>query len=108
MIKHTSFDLDLTFGFGFTGTCTSRDISEVSVYIMKCAQGCTACKTNAYTCLACEPDYILDSLTKKCIPTKFCHSRCGTCSIKNDATKCTSCSSSLQSLNYLPFSMGQI
>lgn len=107
MIKHTSDDLDLTFGFGFTGNCTTREITEVSVYIMKCAQGCTACKNNAYTCLACNANYILNPLTKKCIPTTFCSSRCGTCSVNNDPTKCTACSSSLQSLNYQPFTIGQ-
>lgn len=36
MIRHTSYDLDLSFGFSATATCTERSISDVSVYIMKC------------------------------------------------------------------------
>ena len=76
------------------------------MYIIKCPQGCLTC-SKASICLTCEPDYIFNSVTKKCIPSKFCHSQCGTCSVKNDATKCTSCSSSLQSLSYLPFTVGQ-
>ena len=76
------------------------------MYIIKCPQGCLTC-SKASICLTCEPDYIFNSVTKKCIPSKFCHSQCGTCSVKNNATKCTSCSSSLQILSYLPFTVGQ-
>jgi len=95
MIKHTSYDLDLSFGFNLALSCTDRSISDISVYIMRCAKGCTACKTNAYTCLACDTNYVFNNVTKKCIPTTFCHSSCGACITQNNPSKCTSCSSSI-------------
>lgn len=36
----------------------------------------------------------------------MCHSTCGSCSVFNDATKCTTCSSGLTSLAYAPFAAG--
>jgi hypothetical protein len=80
MIRHTSYDLDLSFGFEATSTCTARSISDISIYVMKCQKGCTACRINSITCLACEPSYLFNNGTKKCIPTTFCQSSCDTCS----------------------------
>lgn len=67
---------------------------------MKCAQGCTACKNQTNICLMCETDYVLNSVTKKCIPTKFCHSTCSSCTVKMDSAKCSACSSTLTALAY--------
>lgn len=100
MIRHTSYDLDLSFGFEATNTCTQRSISDVSVYIMKCQQGCTACKNNSVTCLACAPNYSFNNATKKCIPTTFCHSSCDSCSEDSLSNKCTACSSTIAALSY--------
>jgi hypothetical protein len=35
-----------------------------------------------------------------CVSTQLCHSTCATCSVKNDQTKCSTCSSTLTSLVY--------
>lgn len=107
MIKHTSYDLDLSFGFGGGSTCSERSISDVSVYVMRCQKGCTACKNNTSTCLACEANYFFNNATKKCIPTMFCHSTCDSCSVDSSSSKCTACSSSIASLNYVAFLPGK-
>jgi hypothetical protein len=100
LIKHTSYDLDLSFGFTGMSTCSSRSISDVTVYIMKCQKGCSACKNNSVTCLICEMGYFFNNSTKKCIPTNFCHSSCDTCSEDGSSAMCTSCSTNITALNY--------
>lgn len=57
-------------------------------------------------CVAICPDGYTETLSSTCTKVDMCHSTCGTCSINNDPTKCTTCSSTLTSLAYSPFAVG--
>ena len=77
-------------------------VQDISLYYEKCLPVCGSnnCPVEPYykhptqaICVNNCPIGFTESLTS-CAPVAFCHSTCGACSVKNDPTKCSSCSSS--------------
>ncbi len=102
----------MTVEFGTQGETCRKIIQDISIYYEKCQSYC-----GSNDCPDVEPYYKHPTLNKcvslcppgytesanDCIPTAFCHSSCGTCSTKNDASQCLTCLSYITSLSYEPF-----
>lgn len=112
---HSTPTFTLTIAFGTQAETCRKIVQDISLYFEKCSSFCQSNNCPATlpyfkhptlaTCVSDCPDGYTES-GDLCVETQFCHSTCGSCLINNDATKCTSCSSSLTSLAYVPFGVG--
>jgi hypothetical protein len=124
---HETPTLTVTFEFGTQAENCRKIIQDVSVYFEKCATYCNSniCPnsepyfkhfTNDECVADCSPNYS-DDINKicvndcpdgytegtgvsSCLKFEYCHSTCAGCSLPNDPTKCSTCSSTLTSLAY--------
>ena len=108
-VVHTTSTFILTVQFGTQGQSCRKILQDVAIYYEKCQTYCTSndCpNTQPYfkhptesRCVTDCPDGYTES-GNLCVSTELCHSTCGTCSVKNNQTKCSTCSSTLTSLVY--------
>lgn len=88
--------------------CTKM-IQDISVYFERCFPYCKSnvCPdTTPYykhpsedkCVMQCPKGSMIDG--NQCVSVNLCHSTCATCSVKNDASKCSGCSSTLSSLSF--------
>jgi hypothetical protein len=106
---HNTVDFILKIQFGTASRECRRLVQDITIYALKCESYCASndCPDvkpyfkhpSQNKCVADCPDGYTESGTI-CTSTELCHSTCDTCSIKNDATKCSTCSSTLSSLPY--------
>jgi hypothetical protein len=108
-VVHSAMTFSVTIQFGTQGQTCRRLLQDFSIFYEKCETYCASndCPDvkpyfkhpSQNKCVADCPDGYTESGTI-CVSTELCHSTCDTCSIKNDATKCSTCSSTLSSLPY--------
>jgi len=108
-VVHSTSTFSVTIQFGTQDQTCRRLLQDVSIFYEKCETYCASndCPNSKpyfkdplqNRCVADCPDGYTES-GNICVSTELCHSTCGTCSIKNDATKCSTCSSTLSSLLY--------
>ena len=101
--------------FGTQSDTCRKIVQDISLYFEKCSSFCQSndCPVSLPyfkhpinpVCVSDCPDGYTE-VGDLCVETKFCHSTCGSCTVMNDATKCTSCSSTLGSLVYQSFAVG--
>ena len=105
----------MTVAFGTQSETCRKIVQDISLYFEKCSSFCGSndCPASVpyfkhpvhAVCVSDCPNGFTE-VGDLCVETKFCHSTCGSCTVMNDATKCTSCSSTLGSLVYEPFAVG--
>jgi len=102
--------------FGTQSETCRKIVQDISLYFEKCSSFCQSndCPlslpyfkhpVNAICVGDCPDGYT--EVGDLCVETKFCHSTCGSCTVMNDAAKCTSCSSTLGSLVYQSFGVAE-
>jgi hypothetical protein len=115
-IAHSTATFTVTIAFGTHGQPCRRILQDISIYYEKCSSHCLSknCPndlphyklSSGNTCVnSCPYGFVVEG--NYCITTKFCHSTCGTCSVRNDQTQCQTCTSTLPSLAYAAFPAGQ-
>jgi len=91
--------------FGTHSDTCRKIVQDISLFYEKCSSFCGSniCPTAPYfkhpslnECVADCPNGYTES-GNNCVPTQLCHSTCATCGTKNDATQCSTCSSTLTS-----------
>ncbi len=100
----------MTVEFGTQTDICRKSIQDISIYFEKCDPVCLSndCPdTEPYykhplesRCVNDCPHGYTENSPLSCVPTTLCHSTCASCSSKNDATQCLTCSSTLATLNY--------
>ena len=115
-VLHNTATLTLTLEFGTQTETCRKIVQDISLFFEECSSFCLSndCPASlpyfkhpvSDICVSDCPFGYTES-GDLCAATQFCHSTCGACTVKNDPTKCTSCSSSLTSLTYNAFVTGQ-
>jgi hypothetical protein len=115
-VVHNTSTFTITFKFGTqTDTC-KKQLQDISLYSQKCADFCVSNDCPDLTPYYQDPflprcvENCQDGYTENgtsCVILEMCHSTCGTCSVKNNADQCLTCSSVFTSLSYVPFATGQ-
>jgi hypothetical protein len=106
----------LTIEFGTQGQMCRKIVQDISIYFEECSSFCMSndCPPSlpyfkhpvSDICVSDCPNGYTEA-GDLCVITKFCHSTCQGCSINDDPTKCTSCSSSFSQLPFVAFPSGQ-